>query len=151
MIPPHGTRARYQRSCRCVPCRAANTRYQVALRLLVRHGRTPLGVTVAAAETWRHVRALTADGITRRDIAIALGLARPRLDWPTGPGAKMRLRTVLRVRRLWRQWCDDAAEVGTAGTGATADAWSAGSDGPPSSRRGRSSSASSAVSLSGTS
>lgn len=43
-MPPHGVRARYQKGCKCAPCRAANAAYDRALRC----GRRDHGSTVAA-------------------------------------------------------------------------------------------------------
>ena len=111
MSAPHGTRARYKTHCPCTPCRAAEAAYRAQLRRLRVHGRQPLGILVSAAATWRQLRALESEGISRRMIADTLGLARPRIDWACGPGARMRLRTVLRVRAIWRRWCDDEPDA----------------------------------------
>lgn len=71
---PHGTRRRYLSGCRCVPCRAANSNYQVGLDARKRAGE-PAGLvdTAAACE---HIRALSKSGIGQLSIAAAASVGR---------------------------------------------------------------------------
>lgn len=95
----HGTRATYQSGCGCLPCKAANSAYVQHLREQARKGIPPLGATTSAIETWRMIRALRVDGVKKQDVAKALGLKRPILEWHHDV---IKIRTQLRVRRLYR-------------------------------------------------
>lgn len=95
----HGTRACYQQGCGCTPCKAANAAYS----LKYYHAKTPpLGGLVPAFETAIRLRQLQTEGFKKRDIARLLGLRRPILELHTEPGAELRLRTALKIRRLAR-------------------------------------------------
>lgn len=59
----HGTRNRYMGGCKCVPCRAANSRYESS-RLVARANGEWNGY-VDAAPTRKHLRMLTRHGIGR--------------------------------------------------------------------------------------
>lgn len=71
---PHGTRLRYVSGCRCVPCRAANSRYETE-RLAARKAGDWRGV-VDAAPAVAHIRRLGRAGVGNRSVAAAAGLAR---------------------------------------------------------------------------
>lgn len=66
---PHGTRIRYVAGCRCVPCRAANSRYE-SLRLRERRNGDWNGL-VPADRARKHLRALSRAGVGRRSISEA--------------------------------------------------------------------------------
>jgi hypothetical protein len=99
----HGLRRSYQapHCCRCVACRAANTRYSARYRSAIHAGRRPLGAHVVGTEARRLVAALVEDGFPKTAIATALGLTREGLP-QFGHGVTVR--TILRLRRLRRQW-----------------------------------------------
>lgn len=104
-MTPHGTRQTYQSGCHCTPCRAANASYIAHLRTLKAQGRQPLGILVPAADTAKRIRQLILEQMKRKDIARELGLKSPILQLHTHPGAWLRLRSVLRIRRLHRLKC----------------------------------------------
>ena len=64
---PHATRARYMHGCRCLPCRAANSRYQMKRALEQVKGNT--NRLVPTDEVRRHIRKLSARGIGYKQIA----------------------------------------------------------------------------------
>lgn len=69
----HGTRARYSVGCRCVPCRAANSRYESErLRARARGDRNPI---VDADRAKRHLAKLSRRGVGRRSVAAACDVA----------------------------------------------------------------------------
>lgn len=66
---PHGTRGKYLGGCRCIPCRAANSRYSVERDRLVRAG---LGNPIVSADAARrHILGLAARGIGYKAVAAA--------------------------------------------------------------------------------
>lgn len=71
---PHGTRVRYMTGCRCVPCRAANSRYESA-RAVARKNGDWNGI-VAADMARAHVIKLSRLGIGRGVISEASGVSR---------------------------------------------------------------------------
>lgn len=105
--PAHGTRARYRRGCRCLPCRSANAIYQQRYRLARQHGRRPLGARISAVETWRRIRQLKAERLTQAEIARRLGLKRPLLQLDTDV---VTLRNAIKIRRLHRQLILEGAD-----------------------------------------
>ena len=66
---PHGTRARYRSGCRCLPCRAANSRYESERALLRRNG--DWNGIVDAAPVRRHILWLSRHGVGRNAVAAA--------------------------------------------------------------------------------
>lgn len=97
--PAHGTRARYQKGCRCCLCRAAEAQYRASLRGLHARGKLPLGATMSAVETHRLIAKLLIERFTRGQIARAIGLKRPILEFHTDV---ITVRNALKVRRLYR-------------------------------------------------
>jgi hypothetical protein len=86
---PHGTRVRYVTGCRCVPCRAANSRYSSARELARKNGdRAGL---VSASRAQRHLKALARRGIGRYVAAEASGL-NPRRIAEIRSGKKKNIR-----------------------------------------------------------
>ena len=71
---PHGTRRRYLGGCRCVPCRAANSRYSSERAAAQRAG--DWRGFVPATLVLGHIRKLRKAGIGYRAIAAAAGLAK---------------------------------------------------------------------------
>lgn len=70
---PHGTRQRYVGGCRCVPCRAANSRYETE-RAVARAAGDWNGV-VSAAQTRQHIERLSAAGVGGKALAAASGIS----------------------------------------------------------------------------
>lgn len=96
----HGTRTSYQHAgCRCPACTAAETAYRAHFRLTKAKGRLLLGQSISASEAWARIRVLKQEGFTQQRIT-----GRPRdrhLPLPAlSPASKVRLRTLLRLRRL---------------------------------------------------
>ena len=71
---PHGTRQRYLGGCRCVPCRAANSRYSseraAAQRAGDWRGFAPATLVLG------HIRKLGRRGVRYKAVAEAAGIAR---------------------------------------------------------------------------
>jgi hypothetical protein len=70
----HGDRLRYMAGCRCVPCRAANSRYECE-RLAARKAGDWNGC-VSAAKARKHLEKLSRQGVGRNSICEASGVAR---------------------------------------------------------------------------
>lgn len=64
---PHGTRLRYVSGCRCVPCRAANSRYETRRARLRAQGQW--NGLVDAAPARRHILALGTQGMGYKLVA----------------------------------------------------------------------------------
>lgn len=97
----HARRATYQAGCRCLPCCAANARYQSEYRRRLRSGTPLLGASVSGDGTAKRLRALFGEGYTQRQLAQLLGLSRMTLIRHTvSTGAERR--TVAKVARFWR-------------------------------------------------
>jgi hypothetical protein len=74
---PHGTRARYKTGCRCMVCRAANSRYNCARERARRDGdRRDL---VPVTRVLRHLRVLSRRGVGYKAVADAAGISRSTL------------------------------------------------------------------------
>lgn len=69
---PHGTRLKYLGGCRCLPCRAANARYE-SLRIRARRAGDWNGM-VSAGRARRHLLALARSGVGRRTVADISGV-----------------------------------------------------------------------------
>lgn len=95
----HGTRPDYQKGCRCTPCRAAEAAYRHQLRAKHLKGLPVLGQLVSASEAWARIRILKQEGFVPAQIT---GWRDPR-HLPLRsftPGQRVRLSTLLRLRRL---------------------------------------------------
>lgn len=113
---PHGTRLRYIGGCRCVPCRAANSRYECE-RLAARKRGEWNGV-VDAEPARRHLVALARAGVGYRSVAEASGVARGVVAAvKTGKRTRVRAMTVQRILAV-----DSRARAGGVIVGA-ADTW----------------------------
>jgi hypothetical protein len=67
-VPSHGTRARYQKGCRCTPCRAAEAGYRADLRRRHQRQLPILGRCISASEAWARVRVLRQEQFTDQQI-----------------------------------------------------------------------------------
>lgn len=93
---PHGTRLRYMSGCRCVPCRAANSRYET-LRLR-RRAMGDWNGYVPAAEARAHVLALSDRGMGYKRVATAAGVSAAVLSKiRSGERLQVRARTARRI------------------------------------------------------
>jgi hypothetical protein len=63
---PHGTRARYAAGCKCMLCRAANSRYETVRALARKNG--DANPIVSADRARRHLAELSAKGIGRHSV-----------------------------------------------------------------------------------
>lgn len=70
---PHGTRIRYLGGCKCVPCRAANSRYETERALARKNG--DWNGFVKAERTARHLKMLSARGIGRGTVSEISGIS----------------------------------------------------------------------------
>jgi hypothetical protein len=66
---PHGTRSRYAAGCKCMLCRAANSRYETARSLARRNGES--NELVSAEKARRHMLKLSEKGIGRHSVQAA--------------------------------------------------------------------------------
>lgn len=71
---PHGTRLRYMSGCKCVPCRAANSRYE-SERLAAR-ARGDWNGYVRSERTRAHLQQLSAQGVGYKSVAKAAGVSK---------------------------------------------------------------------------
>lgn len=69
---PHSTRVKYLGGCRCLPCRAANARYE-GRRIRARLSGDWNGI-VSAGRARRHLLALSRSGVGRRTVADISGV-----------------------------------------------------------------------------
>ena len=70
---PHGSRNRYLGGCRCLPCRAANSRYE-SIRMKLRRAGLANGI-VSAAKTRKKLKRLSRAGVGFRQVAKVSGVA----------------------------------------------------------------------------
>ena len=75
---PHGTRHRYLSGCRCVPCRAANSRYSTERAAAQRAG--DWRGLIPATLVLDHIKTLSKSGVGYKAIAAAAGLARSTMQ-----------------------------------------------------------------------
>jgi hypothetical protein len=75
---PHGIRIQYLAGCRCIPCRAANSRYQ-SERLLA-HKRGEWNGFVPAEKARKHLQALSQMGVGKIAVSEVTGITRSTLD-----------------------------------------------------------------------
>lgn len=88
---PHGSRVRYMTGCRCVPCRAANSRYE-SERLVARKNGDWNGL-VLADRARAHLLLLSRRGIGRHLVADCSGVSQSMLA-----AIKSRRKTSIRAR-----------------------------------------------------
>jgi hypothetical protein len=93
---PHGTRLRYLAGCKCVPCRAANSRYSCARTEAIKRGEG--NALVSAAPARRHLLKLNRRGIGRRLIADAARVPESTLTLiKRGARRQLRRQTAARI------------------------------------------------------
>ncbi len=89
---PHGTRVRYVTGCKCMLCRAANSRYETERALARKNG--DWNGLVFADRARAHLRMLSRRGIGRRLIADACGISDSMLhEIKIGRKRRIRART----------------------------------------------------------
>ncbi len=94
---PHGTRLRYISGCHCVPCRAANSRYECA-RAAARRAGDWRGIVPADAAR-AHLKQLSRMGVGYKSVAAASDVA-PSILFAIRSGAKTRIRASTERRIL---------------------------------------------------
>jgi len=94
---PHGCRQRYVAGCRCVPCRAANSRYEISRLRAKRNG--DWNGLVSADIARAHLRKLSTLGIGRHSVAHASGVSDGVL-WLIWSGLRKRIRARTERRLL---------------------------------------------------
>lgn len=70
----HGSRARYRTGCKCLPCRAANSRYITHRELKKAQGHSNGIVDAAAAQA--HIKMLSKKGVGRRAVIAKSGVSK---------------------------------------------------------------------------
>lgn len=96
--PSHGTRTRYQRGCRCLPCRSANATYEAEYRDRKRRGLPLPGALVRAVDTWRYIRVLRREYDTESSLAHRLGYADRHIQIGR---VLIRHETAAKIRRIY--------------------------------------------------
>ena len=71
--PVHGERRTYLAGCKCTPCRAANSAYEVCRRQQRARGERTLGQRVRATDAWRMIRTLLREQFGKHDLARRIG------------------------------------------------------------------------------
>jgi len=104
---PHGTRGRYLAGCKCVPCRAANSRASCAYDKAAREGNgNPI---VSAKPVRKHLLKLAQCGLGRRLIADAAGVPQSTIRAiRMGTRRQVRLRTAERILAVTDELRGDA-------------------------------------------
>lgn len=93
---PHGTRLRYMAGCRCMLCRAANSRYETE-RAAARKAGDWNGL-VAAKKARKHIQWLGVRGLGRRSIADSADVGRTVIqEIRSGKKTQIRARTERRI------------------------------------------------------
>lgn len=92
----HGTRLKYMGGCKCVPCRAANSRYETQRAVARKNGDWNGIVSAKAAHL--HIRKLSRAGIGYKSVADAAGVAHTiALEIRTGKRIQIRARTERKI------------------------------------------------------
>lgn len=99
----HGTRAIYRAGCRCSHCRAANAAYWQSWHLATLKGRPLLGARVSAVEAHRLLKIMRAEWLTKRRLAVALGIRFKDLA-RLSHRHTISVRMLLKIRRLYRRF-----------------------------------------------
>lgn len=107
---PHGTRVKYMGGCRCLPCRAANARYECR-RLAARRSGDWNGL-IPAGRARQHLLALSRAGVGRRTVADITGVPQSLLHRiRTGRRSRIRARTARRILLVTRTAMNNARLV----------------------------------------
>lgn len=86
--------------------RVGRIRLETEARILAVRPSLARGQAVPAWHTWRQIRALESEGLTRADLARRLGFRKAALQFDH---RSVRVRTALRVRALYERITDDGA------------------------------------------
>jgi hypothetical protein len=112
---PHGTRLKYLGGCGCLPCRAANSRYECGRALARRHG--DWNGIVSAARARRHLVSLAKAGLGYKRVGeIARIGSTPILSVRAGRKRRIRARTERKIVAVSRAHRAGAAIVPAART-----------------------------------
>jgi hypothetical protein len=107
---PHGTRLRYIGGCHCVPCRAANSRYETVRLAARKRGETQAIIDARPAR--RHMLRLSKKGVGYRAVAEAAGIARTvAADIRTGKKSRCRAGTVRKILAVTEDAVSDHALI----------------------------------------
>lgn len=112
---PHGDRLKYIGGCRCVPCRAANSRYE-SERLKARRNGDWNGL-VSARPARAHLRRLSRQGVGYKTAAAACGVATSVVaKIVSGKKKQIRRRTETKILSVTKDAIADRALVPAART-----------------------------------
>ncbi len=110
---PHGTRLRYMAKCRCMQCRAANSRYETERAAARRQGDWNGYVNAATAREW--LRRLSGRGIGRDAVSAAADVSVTVInDVRSGKKLKIRARTERKILAVDEQCRSDHSLVSAA-------------------------------------
>ena len=106
----HGTRLKYMASCRCLPCRAANSRYECERAKARRNG--DWNGLVPADPARKHILRLSKQGVGRRAVAAASDVPASIIaQIRCGRRTQIRKRTLNRILEVTNLAVSDAALV----------------------------------------
>jgi hypothetical protein len=107
---PHGTRIKYVGGCKCVPCRAANSRYETE-RAAARKAGLSNGI-VSSKKARRHILMLASVGVGYKAVADASDVWKTIvLSIRTGGRQRIRQETERRILSVTKDACADGALV----------------------------------------
>jgi hypothetical protein len=107
---PHGTRLKYVGGCKCMLCRAANSRYETE-RVIARKAGDWNGLVRAAAAR-KHLLYLSSVGVGRRAVAAATDIADSILfDVRSGKKTQIRKRTETKILGVTKDAVSDHALI----------------------------------------
>lgn len=107
---PHGDRIRYMSGCRCVPCRAANSRYETERAAARRRGEWN-GI-VPADQVRDHLIELSERGIGRRTVADITGICQSTLGYiKTGKRKNLRAMNAKKILAVGLDVLNDASVI----------------------------------------
>lgn len=107
---PHGDRLKYLGGCRCLPCRAANSRYASERQAARKNGDWNGLVSTSAARS--HLRKLSRQGVGYKSVAEAAGVAKTILqEILFGNRKKIRRRTEQKILSVTKAAIADGALV----------------------------------------
>ncbi len=111
----HGTRLRYMAGCKCVPCRAANSSYEVERSAARKRGEWN-GI-VSAKNARRHINELSKQGLGRRAIADASDVCTSTIQKiKAGRKKQIRAETEKRILDVSKEAIADGSLVCAKGT-----------------------------------
>ena len=107
---PHGTRIKYLGGCKCVPCRAANSRYASGRAAACKDGLS--NRIVSSKRARRHILMLAGVGVGYRAVADASDVGKTLvLSIRTGGRQRIRQETERRILSVTKDACADGALV----------------------------------------